>query len=188
MRQRPVAGGLFYCVLPPYFALWRLQIPPKTTSQNNPVQTMKKPHLHAWRYGFLFLYFLMIRQLPLGPMDIVRSAVSIPVCTVRERRWWSFLRFAGGGGPFPAPEHPMRPEPRTAPSRAELPRRGTQYPFPASPHRARRRPPPRAPPATRGSSDGSYPPWHGRQSTARQPTEHPHWQTSRQRYAAGNGN
>lgn len=60
---------------------------------------MRKPHLNVWRYGFLF--FLTIRQLPLGPMDIARSAVSIPAYTAHARRCRHFLRFAGGGGLFP---------------------------------------------------------------------------------------
>ena len=39
---------------------------------------------------------------------------------------------------FPAPAHPTRPEPRTMPSREELPHHETKDPFRASPRRARR--------------------------------------------------
>ena len=188
MRRCHATERPFYRVFLPDFTLRRLQIPPKTTSRNTPHSDNEKAASPRLEIRLSLLALLMVRQLPLGPMDIARSAASIPAHTAQARHRWPFLRFAGGGGPFPAPAHPTRPEPRTTPSRAELLPRMSKHPLQASQHQARRRPPPRAPPAIRGSSGGSYPPWHGQLSTAQQPTGHPHWQTSRQRYAAGNGN
>jgi len=57
MRRCHATERPFYRVFLPDFTLRRLQIPPKTTSRNTPIQTTKKPHLHAWRYGFLFSLF-----------------------------------------------------------------------------------------------------------------------------------